>query len=279
MSTPSRTWHAAPDALRGWVDGDAGPLVSASVEQHVLRCAQCRADVARLTSLAPPAPLDAVWEAVLTAVDHPQSTRVERLLNRVGLSSSDSIVVSTTIGMRGAWLAGVVAVLAFTVLASLLGGSGVGLFLLAAPLLPVVGVAAAYGPASDPSYEAVLAAPYSMFRLVLLRTAAVLATTGPLTVVAGLVLPGSSVLGVVWLLPALGFVAVVLLSSSWTDPVYAATGIAVAWCAFVIWAGAVGDPLRVVSAPVLVLYAALLVVGTVGLAQRLLTAVPSWRLR
>lgn len=279
MSTPSRTWHADPDALRGWVDGDAGPLVSASVEQHVLRCAQCRADVARLTSLAPPAPLDAVWEAVLTAVDHPQSTRVERLLNRVGLSSSDSIVVSTTIGMRGAWLAGVVAVLAFTVLASLLGGSGVGLFLLAAPLLPVVGVAAAYGPASDPSYEAVLAAPYSMFRLVLLRTAAVLATTGPLTVVAGLVLPGSSVLGVVWLLPALGFVAVVLLSSSWTDPVYAATGIAVAWCAFVIWAGAVGDPLRVVSAPVLVLYAALLVVGTVGLAQRLLTAVPSWRLR
>ena len=279
MSTPSRTWHADPDALRGWVEGDAGPLVSASVEQHVLRCAQCRADVARLTAVAPPAPLDVVWQSVLTTVAQPRTTLTERWLNRLGVSSSDSLVVATTISMRGPWLAGVIGVLAFVVLASFLGSSGVGLFLLVAPLLPVVGVAAAYGPASDPSYEAVLAAPYSMFRLVLLRTAAVLCTTGPLAVAAGLMLPASPEVAVVWLLPALGFVAVVLLASSWTDPAYAATGIGVGWCAFVIWAGAVGDPLRVVSAPELLCYAALLVVGTAGLAQRLLTAVPSWRLR
>jgi len=279
MSTPSRTWHADPDALRGWVQGDAGPLVSASVEQHVLSCAQCRADVARLTATEPPAALDAVWQAVLTTVEAPRTSRAERWLNRLGLSPADSLVVVTAISMRGSWLAGVAGVLAFAVLASLLGSSGVGLFLLAAPLLPVVGVAAAYGPASDPSYDAVLAAPYSMFRLMMLRTAAVILTTGPLAVAAGLLLPGSAAIAVVWLLPALGFVAVVLLASSWTDPAYAATGIGVGWCAFVIWAGAVGDPLRVVSAPELVCYAALLVVGTCGLAQRLLTSVPSWRLR
>lgn len=279
MSTPSRTWHAGPDALRGWVQGDAGPLVSASVEQHVLGCAQCRADVARLTAIAPAAPLDAVWQAVLSTVEQPRASLTERWLNRLGLSSSDSLVVTTTISMRGPWLAGVVAVLAFSVLASFLGSSGVGLFLLVAPLLPVVGVAAAYGPASDPSYEAVLAAPYSMLRLVLLRTTAVLCTTGPLALAAGLLLPASPVIAVVWLLPALGFVAVVLLVSSWTDPSYAAAGVGVSWCSFVIWAGAVGDPLRVVSGPELVCYAALLLVGTAGLAQRLLTAVPSWRLR
>ena len=47
--TPARVLaRRTPKSLRGWVDGDAGPLVSVSVEQHVLRCAHCRGQVAGL---------------------------------------------------------------------------------------------------------------------------------------------------------------------------------------------------------------------------------------
>ena len=42
------TWHASDAALRDWVDGASGPLVSASVEQHIVHCEQCRATVAGL---------------------------------------------------------------------------------------------------------------------------------------------------------------------------------------------------------------------------------------
>ena len=58
-----------------------------------------------------------------------------------------------------------------------------------APLIPVAGVAVAYGPASDPSYEAVLASPYAMVRLVSAADLSVLVTSVPLVVGAGLLLP------------------------------------------------------------------------------------------
>jgi hypothetical protein len=45
---------------------------------------------------------------------------------------------------------------------------------MAAPLVPLVGVAVAYGPEADPAHELTATAPYSGLRLVLLRTAAVL---------------------------------------------------------------------------------------------------------
>ena len=79
-------------------------------------------------------------------------------------------------------------------------------------------VAVAYGPSSDPSYETVVAAPFAMVRLVLLRTLSVLVTSVPLVVVTGLVLPTSPIVAVAWLLPAAGFIAVVLTASNWVDP-------------------------------------------------------------
>ena len=83
--------------------------------------------------------------------------------------------------MRVAWLLGTIGVLLFVVSRRVCADSdgGLGLFLLVAPLIPVAGVAAAYGPSSDPSYEAVLASPYPMVRLVLLRTVVGAGDVGP----------------------------------------------------------------------------------------------------
>ena len=51
------------------------------------------------------------------------------------------------------------------------------MFLALAPLAPVAGVAITFGPGADPSFELTVASPISTVRLLLLRAAAVLATT------------------------------------------------------------------------------------------------------
>lgn len=275
--TSTRGWHAETEALQRWVAGAAGPLTSASVEQHVARCVDCQAKVGALVSAES---LRAGWENVLAEVELPRPGSVERLLCRLGVAPSDALVMASAVTLRLAWLAGLVGVLGFTLLAAALGPEGgVALFLIAAPLIPVAGVAAAYGPSADPSYEATLAAPYAMIRLVLLRVAAVLATSAPLTVAAGLLLPVSTLTAVAWLLPAAGFTAAVLTASNWIDPEPAAVVVGIAWAGAVAFAARSGDPLDVFAVPALVGYAVLLVAAGGVLGHRLLAAEPSWRLR
>lgn len=270
-------WHVDQTSLRRWVDGLAGPIAGASVEQHVLHCAQCQSDVA---ALVPVEPLRPVWDNVLAEVESPRPGPAQRLLVKLGLSASDAIVVASAVTLRVAWLVGMVAVLAFTVFAAVFAeAGGIALFLMAAPLIPIAGVAAAYGPTADPSYEAVLAAPYAMVRLVLLRTASVLATSVPVVVVSGLLLPTSWAVAIAWLLPAAGFVVVVLTASNWVDPAYAASVVATGWVVAVAFAARAGDPLVLLSPPALVGYLAAVLVAGAVLLDRLVGETPSWRLR
>lgn len=274
--TGHRTWHVDDDALRDWVEGVAGPLLSASVEQHVERCAQCRHTVSRLL----PAELRNPFDRVLAAVEVPTPGPVERLLVRFGLAASDARVAASTPALRAPWIAAMVGVVAFVTVAAILADvGGLALFLLVAPLVPVAGVVAAYGPSADPMYEVVLVAPYATVRIVLLRAALVLATSVPLVVVAGLPLPGDSVVAVAWLLPSAGFIAVVLTASTWVDPLHAATTVAVGWAVAVVVTARSGDPLAIFAPVAMAGYTALLVVACLVLLHRLLSTTPSWRLR
>jgi hypothetical protein len=181
--------------------------------------------------------------------------------------------------LRAAWLAGLIVVLGFTLLAATAGGDhALSVFLAVAPLIPVAGVAGAYRPSADPSYEIVLAAPYPMIRLILLRTAAVLAAALPVTVLAGLTLPISTGAAVAWLLPAAGFTVGVLTASAWVEPEFAAFAISIGWVAAVAWATRVGDPLAVLDPLAMLGYLLLLAAGLATLARRVLAARPSWRL-
>ena len=79
------------------------------------------------------------------------------------------------------------------------------LFLLVAPLLPLAGVAAAYGPLVDPAYELALAAPLGSLRLLLLRAVAVVAVDDAARRwPRALALPGLDWTAAAWLLPSLG---------------------------------------------------------------------------
>ena len=137
---------------------------------------------------------------------------------------------------RGVWLAGVAAVLAFAALAAALGHArGVWLFLAVAPVVPCLVVASGYDPRMDPALEPELVTPYPALRLVLLRTIAVLALALPAVLLFGLVVPGETAFA--WLLPAVGFVAVVLAASTWVSPLRSAIAVSSAWLAVVCAAG------------------------------------------
>ena len=263
-----RAWHADEESLRRWVDGDVGPLLGASVEQHLVRCVACRSAVAQM--VATPT-LDAAWDKVLDEIELPKPGVVERVLVRLGFKPSEALLVAAAPAMRLSWLGGLTTALLFVLVAATFGGpKGVSLFLFIAPLVPVVGVAAAYGPSADPSYEAAAATPYPMFRLVLVRTVAVLATSIPVVLAASL-LPVGDQVSAAWLLPAVGFVAVVLLASTWVDPAYAAAAVALAWVIAVGSSARAGEPLDVLEPGALVAYAVLTVTALLVLTVRLRT--------
>jgi hypothetical protein len=272
----SSEWHVDADVLRQWVDGVADPAMSISVEQHVLRCATCRAQVA---NVVPVESLQQTWDALIETIETPAPSLAERLLTKVGVSPSDALVVASAATLRAAWFAAVIGVLAFTVFGAIVAGDGIAFFLFGAPLIPVAGVAAIYGPSSDPAYELTVAAPYVMFRLVLLRTAAVLATSVPLVIGAGLLLPTSATVAVAWLLPATAFIAAVLTASIWVDPLHAAGVIASGWFVVMVLVTRHGDPLDIFGSNALIAYLVVFAVAAAVLVQRLLGAAPSWRLR
>jgi hypothetical protein len=195
---------------------------------------------------------------------------VQRALARAGLSESDALLVAAAPSLRTSWLLGLVGSLGFVALSVAYGGArGLAFFLLVAPLIPVAGVAFAYGPDVDPAYELGHAAPYPGTRLLLLRTAAVLATCLPLVTATSLVVPGLDVTAFAWLLPALAFSAVVLAASTWCRPVVAATAVGLGWVCAVAAAGLVRDAAAVLTPTLLPVYCLLGVAAAFVLHLRL----------
>jgi hypothetical protein len=223
-------WHVDDETLRRYVERIDSVAEGASVEQHVVTCERCRARVntaAVAVDLAV-VDFDAVWNRTRDAVEVPRPSVFERLLTAVGLPSHEARMVAVASAFHGVWLIGVAAVIAFAALAAKIGDTrGLWFFLAVAPVAPCLLVAFSYDWRWDPALEPEMVTPYPALRLVLLRTTAVLALALPAVLLLGLVVPGQTPF--VWLLPALGFVAVVLAASTWISPLNAATTVSVAW--------------------------------------------------
>lgn len=220
-------WHIEGRLLADYVDGRADAVSGNSVEQHVVRCSACRS---HLNDLVDDPMLTTVWDRVLDTVQAPTPSLGERLLRRAGVTPGDALLLWAAPAFRAPWLAATLVTLAFATLAAASSETrGMLLFVLVAPLLPVAGVALAYGPDADEAHEATVPTPYPALRLVLLRTVAVLATTLPVTLVAGLLLPGSPAVAVAWLAPSLAGVALTLALSTWLSVARSAICVALGW--------------------------------------------------
>jgi Putative zinc-finger len=221
-------WHLDQKLVHRYADGETNGVLAASVEAHLVACGDCRR---LLAPAVDPRRLDAVWIEIADTVDTPRSGPLERLLHLSGVRPDTARLLAATPSLRIPWLAAVAGVFAFAALAAGLAPQGRLLFLTVAPLAPVAGVALAFGRAGDPTYEIGVATPYSGFRLLMVRTVAVLATTIGVALTAALLIAGPGRLAVIWLLPALALTTTTLALAERVEPVHAATAVGVIWLA------------------------------------------------
>jgi hypothetical protein len=236
-------------------------VAGASVEAHLLQCAECRG---RLGALMPREALNRTWTQIRDKVETPHVSVTERLLQHLGLSGESARILAAVPAFRGAWLLGVFVVIVFAGVAALFAGKvGLSLFLIAAPLVPVAGVAACFGGDADPARELITTTPHSAFRLLLLRTLGVLATSVPVTAIVGVVLPGPAWLGVAWLLPAVAGVLLTLLVGPLLGSSTTAAVLGACWSLAVVTASRLGDPLEVVE-PLMQIVLAVIALGALA---------------
>jgi hypothetical protein len=230
------TWHAGAPALTRYRTGGLTLTQASSVEAHLIACAGCRAELARLADGDDRARLDGLWLDIVEEVDAPGAGVVERLLRTLGLRDHLARLLAATPSLTASWLLGVAAVLAFAVFAARgdSGERGTFVFLVVAPLLPVAGVAAAFASRVEPAQEVGMAAPMHGFRLLLVRTTAVLVTTLAMVGVAALGLPASDWRIAAWLVPALALATGTLLLATWLPVVGSALVLGGGWVALTV---------------------------------------------
>jgi hypothetical protein len=237
------SWHVAEGDLRAYAQGELAAPLLWSADTHLASCAECRGVLAGVTD---PVALDAGWERLDAELDAPRPGWFEALLTRVGIADHTARLLAATPVLRRSWLAAVVFLLLTTVGAVHTTESPT-LFLALAPLLPLVGVALSYGPALDPTYEMTVVAPTHGFRLLMIRTLAVLVAGLGLNGLATLALPGYGLRALAWLLPALALTATGLALTPRLGPVLAPSLVGGAWVAVLLAAQAAqqtaADPL------------------------------------
>jgi hypothetical protein len=199
------SWHVETEVLRRYQSGVVDRVTAASVETHVTTCAECRDDLVVDTDW-----LDWSWAGIAERVEPGERSIVERVLTWVGVPPHLARVMAVTPSLRPSWLIAVTLTLIFAGLASRLAQPGsFDLFLAVAPLIPVAGVAVAYGRLGDPAHEMTVATPIDSLRLLLLRVAAVTGFAVVLSTVLDVAVPSARATGV-WILPALALTLVTL---------------------------------------------------------------------
>lgn len=189
-----------------------------------------------------PARLDANWRAITIELDAPHPSRVERALRTCRVPATVVRMIAATPALRRSWYLSILAVVLIGLGAADPADRG-SLFalLVMAPMLPVLGVAMAYGTSADPSHEMQLATPTHGLRLVLVRTATVIVVSVAAVLLAAVLSPAARPMAAAWLLPALAVTAASLAMMTVRPPRQATSVVAVAWFVTVLVARNVAD--------------------------------------
>jgi hypothetical protein len=199
------SWHVDQDVLRRYQTGGIERATAASLEAHITACADCRADLMVDSDW-----LKQSWTGIADRVEPAEPTVVERVLGWLGVPSHVARVMSVTPSLRPSWLIAVTLTLVFAGFVSQVAPPGsFDLFLAIAPLVPVAGVAVAYGRAGDPAHEITAATPIDTLRLLLLRAAAVTGFALVLSLVLDVAFFSERGTGL-WILPALALTSTTL---------------------------------------------------------------------
>lgn len=241
----TNTWHVGPELLSRYASGALDLAVQASVEEHMTACSACRHDAAEK---APQSSLDEVWHGVVSVTSAPRLPLVLRLASRIGLPETDAVILRTSSSLHRPWLLSLSGALLFAAVGSLLTAQDQRTFyLLLAPLLPAVTVAAAYD-STDPMRDLTSSTPFSKLRIALLRTAAAVGFALPIVLGIGVLLPFVGAQAFAWLLPAIALTLLALILLTWCRAPLTAAVVAGVWVTFVAALRA-GNDLAVATTP------------------------------
>jgi anti-sigma factor RsiW len=266
------TWHADGELLDRYASGAIDEAQAYSIEAHLLTCGACRSELAGRVHADT---LDRAWAGVVDTLDAPRPGVVERGLLFIGVRDHAARLLAATPSLSLSWFAAEAIALGFGVIAANAaatngrGDLGLLLFLVVAALLPVGGVAAAYGPGVDPTYEVAQSSPMRSYRLLLIRSTAVLGSSIALAAAAALALPALDWHSAAWLLPSLGLTMATLALSTWVRPLVASGIVALAWVFVSILAASDGaDRLVVFRGGGQIAFLVLVAVSAFALAHR-----------
>ena len=220
------TWHADTVALDRYARGVLSDIDAASIEAHVTTCAECRQlAVARVDRDA----LDRIKHGVDDRLDAPPVPWAPRLLMRTGVSDRDAWLVAGTLSMEAAWCVASLLAVCFAVVASNATSnvSSLAVFLVVAPLAPLVGIAVSFGRRVDPTFEIARACPTPAMRILLVRAVAILGVTIPVLAVVSAFFLEALAFG--WLLPAFALATATLAVGTFVPLFHAAAGFGVLW--------------------------------------------------
>lgn len=176
--------------------------------------------------------------AVLAEVAAPQPRLVARIMRRLGVDDVTVSLVTATPSLRRSWLIAVTIALVFALQAASASGSeGVDrivMFLTMAPLVPLLGVALAFGRGVDPTHDIVVAAPMEGHRVFLVRTLTVLTSSTALLFIAAVLTPERGPARIAWLLPALAVTAATMALATQITVRRAALTVGGLWLAVII---------------------------------------------
>lgn len=244
------TWHIVGEQMDAYLDGRVDAPTAASVEAHLVACADCRGLLAKRT----PSPmLASSWEALEERIDAEPTGATSRLLHRIGLNDRHLRLLAPTLPLQMAWLGatalamGTAALLVtLTPVGASPHGASLGLlaYLTLAAIAPLAAVAASLSAASEPAPEVADAAPISPVHVMGLRASAVLAATVVIALAAGTLVPGPWIEAALWLLPSLAMCAATTALSGRLGPARTASAVGGAWvCGVAVWVAATHDRL------------------------------------
>jgi hypothetical protein len=239
VSTGRPEWHVAERDLVEYGEGTLDAVPAASVETHLIRCADCRSSLGRAAGSGT---REQAWQRLADTIDRPSPSVLDRLT--FGHFPARSAVATPAMA-RAALVAVALVGLVPLVLAAVAENAAPLAILVLAPLAPVAAVALAYREWADPAGEITLATPTAGLRLVAMRALVVSVVAIVLTVSVLLVLDAwvdvPTGLAFAWCLPGLALAALVLLAGTTRlDPLTVAVTLSGGWAAVLVFTAATG---------------------------------------
>jgi hypothetical protein len=229
------SWHVDAVTADRYVRAETDRPTSASIEAHVVACSACQAIVGAAVDGGL---LASVMKAIDDALDQPQLRSIERGLRRIGVSDTASRIVAATTRAHWAFLFVVAASVGLALLSASSSGNrgdlAFSVFLVVAPLGPLLATAAAFGRWVDPTYAITKSTPLPVLRIVLIRTVSGVVPAIVLTALATPLLIDRGWLAVGWLIPSLALASAVLALSSWLEVELATLLIVLVWIAVLL---------------------------------------------